>query len=107
MSGGRILVVDDDQSMCEVLEESLRRRGFTVSFRTSAAAALEAIAAEELDVLVTDLNMRGMNGIDLCERVARNRPDVPVVVITAFGNMDTAIAAIRASTSADCAWSIV
>jgi two-component system response regulator HydG len=96
MSGGRILVVDDDQSMCEVLEESLRRRGFTVSFRTSAAAALEAIAAEELDVLVTDLNMRGMNGIDLCERVARNRPDVPVVVITAFGNMDTAIAAIRA-----------
>jgi two-component system response regulator HydG len=46
--------------------------------------------------VVTDLNMRGMNGIELCERIAANRPDLPVIVITAFGSLDTAIAAIRA-----------
>ena len=46
--------------------------------------------------MVTDLNMRGMNGLELCERIAANRPDVPVIVITAFGSLETAIAAIRA-----------
>ncbi|MEZ4394567.1 MAG: sigma-54 dependent transcriptional regulator [Polyangiales bacterium] len=92
----RVLVVDDDRSMCEVLAERLSLRGFHVDWRTSADEALAALAAESYDVLVTDLNMRGMNGIELCERVATNRPDVPVVVITAFGSLETAVAAIRA-----------
>ena len=54
------------------------------------------LAAADFDVVVTDLNMRGMSGLELCERIVANRPDVPVVVITAFGSLETAIAAIRA-----------
>ncbi|MEY4511004.1 MAG: hypothetical protein RLZZ450_3126 [Pseudomonadota bacterium] len=50
----------------------------------------------DFDVVLTDLNMPGMNGIELCGRVAQARPDIPTVVITAFGNLDTAVAAIRA-----------
>ena len=57
---------------------------------------MEALLEADFDAVVTDLNMPGANGIDLCERISTNRPDVPVVVITAFGSFDTAVAAIRA-----------
>ncbi len=93
---GRILVADDDRSMCELLQAGLARRGFEVSWRTDATTALAAISEGDFDVIVTDLNMPEVNGLELCERVTANRPDVPVVVITAFGSLDTAVAAIRA-----------
>jgi DNA-binding NtrC family response regulator len=57
---------------------------------------LAALASEDFDVVLTDLNMRGMNGIELCPRIVANRPDVPVIVVTAFGSLETAVAAIRA-----------
>src|SRR5579862_5986297 len=93
---GRILIVDDEQSMCEALEAGLTPKGFETRWTTSATAALEQLEGAEVDVVLTDLNMRGMNGLELCERVVANRPDVPVVVITAFGSFETAVAAIRA-----------
>jgi two-component system response regulator HydG len=92
---GRILVVDDVRSMCEMLAARLPKLGFEVTWRTSAVEALDVLAAEDFDVVVTDLNMREMNGIELCERIVANRPDVPVIVITAFGSLETAVAAIR------------
>jgi two-component system response regulator AtoC len=93
---GHVLIVDDDPNMCELLEAGLKRRDFDVHTATSCAQALEAIPQYEFDIIVTDLNMRGLSGVALCERVAANRPDIPVVVITAFGSLDTAVAAIRA-----------
>lgn len=92
---GRVLVVDDDQRMCELLAAGLGRKGFTVTTEQSAENAFELIGRSELDVVVTDLNMRGLNGIQLCARVVASFPDVPVVVITAFGSLETAVAAIR------------
>ncbi|MFI5308324.1 MAG: sigma-54-dependent transcriptional regulator [Polyangiales bacterium] len=93
---GRILVVDDDLSMCELLESGLKRHGFEVAWRTSGDEGLRLLGAHDFDVVVTDLNMRGLNGIDLCAKVAEIGADVPVVVITAFGSLETAIAAMRA-----------
>ena len=93
---GRILVVDDDASMCEMIGSDLAERGFTTSTRTAAAEALELLAGGDFDAIVTDLQMRGMSGLELCERIVANRPDVPVIVITAFGSLETAVAAIRA-----------
>ncbi|HNN92902.1 MAG TPA: sigma-54 dependent transcriptional regulator [Pseudomonadota bacterium] len=90
-----LLIVDDDQAMCEMLVRSLSRRGFDCTFRTSGEAALEALQNTAVDVVVTDLNMRGLSGLQLCERIVANRPDVPVIVVTAFGSLDTAIGAIR------------
>jgi len=92
----RVLVVDDVASMCEMLAERLPPLGFTVEWRTTAVDALAALAAAEFDAVVTDLNMRDMDGLELCRRVVAAHPDVPVVVITAFGNLEAAIAAIRA-----------
>jgi two-component system response regulator HydG len=82
--------------MCEMLEHDLKRRGFDASWHLSAEDAFTAVLESDVDVLLADINMPGMGGIALCERVAANRPDVPVVVITAFGSMDTAVSAIRA-----------
>jgi two-component system, NtrC family, response regulator AtoC len=91
-----ILLVDDDRALCETLEAGLRRRGVHAVWKTSAAEALRALEQADFDVVVTDLNMREMGGIELCERVAQNRPDVPVIVLTAFGSLDAAVSAIRA-----------
>jgi DNA-binding NtrC family response regulator len=92
----RILIVDDDRSMCDLIETDLRRRGYAPESVGDAAAALELVRGEDLDVVLTDLNMPGMSGIELCERVAAHRPDVPVIVITAFGSLESAISAIKA-----------
>jgi DNA-binding NtrC family response regulator len=93
---GKILIVDDEQMMCEMLEDDLKRHGFHPTCYISAEKALGALKTESFDVLLTDMNLPNMNGIELCERVVANRPDIPVIVITAFGSMETAIAAIRA-----------
>ena len=93
---GRILMVDDDKFMCEACESEMRPRGFEVVCYVSPEAALDALRNCEFDAVLTDLNMPGMSGIELCQNIVVNRPDVPVVVITAFGSMETAIAAIRA-----------
>ncbi len=92
----RVMVVDDDRAMCEVLELGLRKRGFDVLWHTDPLEALRVLPNEDIEVVVADLNMPGLRGTELCSRVLANRPDVPVIVITAFGSLETAIAAIRA-----------
>jgi two-component system response regulator HydG len=93
---GRIYIIDDDQSMCEFLQADLTRRGADVTWSLSAESAVTDILNGDFDVVLTDLNMPGMNGIELCERISANRPDIPIIVLTAFGSLETAIAAIRA-----------
>ncbi|HVY62637.1 MAG TPA: sigma-54 dependent transcriptional regulator [Planctomycetota bacterium] len=93
---GRILIVDDDAAMCELVEMRLAHLGHEAASRRSGAEALLALEKEDFAAVVADLNMAGMTGLALCERIVANRPDVPVIVITAFGSLDTAVAAIRA-----------
>jgi two-component system response regulator HydG len=92
----RVLLVDDDRMLCETLAAGLGRRGFDVTWRTSGDEALAWLDVEDANVVVTDLAMKGIGGIELCERVVSNRASIPVVVLTAFGSLDTAVAAIRA-----------
>ncbi|HEX8536073.1 MAG TPA: sigma-54 dependent transcriptional regulator [Cystobacter sp.] len=93
---GRVLLVDDDPSMLELLQTRLTRRGFTVTSVARPEEAVPLVQEQPFDVVLTDLNMQGMSGTELCERVVANLPDLPVVVVTAFGSMETAVAAIRA-----------
>ncbi len=92
----RVLVVDDEQAMCELLEAALVPRGFSIDWRTSPHEAFAEFERHAFDVVLTDLKMKGVDGIELCERLVATRPDVPVVLMTAFGSMETAVAAIRA-----------
>jgi two-component system response regulator AtoC len=92
----KVLFVDDEKDMGEVVEMGLAQRGFAVVPHTSPEAALALLSSDDFDVVVTDLVMPGMSGLDLCTRIVANRPDIPVVVVTAFGSMEMAVAAIRA-----------
>src|SRR5665213_2812351 len=92
---GNILIVDDERNMCELIETDLRLRGYTSRWFTSANAAFDALQAGDFDVVLTDVKMPGTSGLQLCEQIVANRPDVPVVVMTAFGNLETAVATIR------------
>ncbi|AQQ71821.1 Transcriptional regulatory protein ZraR [Limihaloglobus sulfuriphilus] len=96
MMSGHILIVDDDQDMCEMLHDDLTQRGHRVQWHTSSERAFETFMRESFDTVITDLKMPGLNGIDFCNRLSKNRPDVPVIVITAFGTLNTAVEAIRA-----------
>lgn len=93
---GRILVVDDDQGMRDLLQEDLGRRGHQVLAAANVSAALEHFKKNPVDVVLTDLNMPGGGGIELCQALHQRAPDLPVLIITAFGSLDTAIAALRA-----------
>jgi DNA-binding NtrC family response regulator len=93
---GRVLIVDDEAAMCEMLAGQLERRGFSVLTSRSVDEAIPALRDAEVQVVVADHNMPGKTGIALCDYVTTNLPDLPVVLITAFGSMETAIAAIRA-----------
>jgi two-component system response regulator AtoC len=91
-----VFVIDDEREMVDLIALGLKKRGFTVVPFGSGADALAAIPGRDVDVIVTDLNMKGMNGLELCQRVVADRPDIPVLMLTAFGSFETAVGAIRA-----------
>jgi two-component system response regulator HydG len=92
----RVFIVDDEREMTELIALGLKKRGFAVSTFLSGDAAYAAIPDSDVDVIVTDLNMKGMSGLELCQRVVADRPDIPVLMLTAFGSFETAVGAIRA-----------
>jgi len=93
---GRVLVVDDDQELRELLREVLARQGHTVTTAGDGSQALALLQSREVDTVLADLNMPGTGGLDLCTRLQDQVPGLPVVILTAFGSLDTAIAALRA-----------
>jgi DNA-binding NtrC family response regulator len=91
-----ILIVEDEPEMAAVVEQALTRRGYKATQANSANAAWDLLEREDYDVVITDINMKGMSGVELTDRVAKNRKDTPVIVMTAFGSLETAIATMRA-----------
>jgi two-component system response regulator AtoC len=91
-----ILLVEDDQAMGTLLLRDLPRRGFRVHHVTNAHDALAALELGDCRVIVSDVRLGGMSGLELCERVHARRPGLPIILITAFGDLDLAIAALRA-----------
>lgn len=91
-----VLVVDDDAAMCEMLRAALSSEGYDVATTESAEVGLQWLQAREFSCMVTDVRMGATNGIELCKAALQLRPGLPVVVITAFGSIRTAIEAIRA-----------
>lgn len=98
----RVLVVEDDRDEGELLQALLIRRGHGASFVDRPETALTALAEDDVDVVITDVRMAGLSGIELCERVRASHPDVPVIVITGQADVTTAVAALRAG-----AWDFV
>jgi len=96
MGKGRILIVDDDAEMRALLRDHLRGEGYATALAPHGPAALAALRDADYDVVVADLRMQGMDGLELLERARGIRPEARVIIITAFGSIDSAIAAMRA-----------
>jgi two-component system response regulator HydG len=79
-----------------LIESALARQGFRVTTQTSAREAISLVAAQDFDVVLTDLGMTEMGGIEFTERVLGVKPDMPVIVVTGHGSLETAISAMRA-----------
>lgn len=95
MSEHVILVVDDEEAQRTVLAGFLRKRGYSVLQAPSVEAALSIVAAHTIDLVLTDLKMPGATGLDLLDGVKKLNPDVPVVVMTAFGTVASAVDAMK------------
>src|SRR5580658_4147149 len=92
----RILVIDDEPDMCELLTMSLKADGLEAIATTSTSEAFDLVAREDFDVVLTDLGMKEMDGLAVCQRIGGIHPNLPVIVVTGLGSMDAAIAAMRA-----------
>ena len=92
----KVFVVDDEKEMTDLVQLGLKKRGFSVATFGNGADALAALPEHDVDVVVTDLNMKGMTGLELCQHIVADRPDIPVIMLTAFGSFETAVGAIRA-----------
>ncbi len=94
-----ILVFDDDADSLSSIAAALRRDGFDVHPFADPKEGLAHLASEGGDVVVTDLKMPGITGLEVVRRVVQENPAVPVVVVTAFGSVESAVEAIRAGAS--------
>lgn len=96
MNTRTVLVADDDESLRRITQLQLQEAGYHVITASGGAEALELLAAEEPALLVTDLKMPGMSGMDLLKKVRQFSPQTMVLMITAFGTVETAVEAMKA-----------
>lgn len=92
---GRILIVDDEQSMCDFMEIMLTKEGYQVETTVSGSEAIQKTATDKYDLIIADLMMPEMSGLELLKKVKKGRPNQDFIVMTAFASVDTAIEAIR------------
>jgi two-component system response regulator HydG len=95
MSKGRVLVIDDALPMAQAVVEYLQLQGFEGEAADGGAAGIERFKAAPADVVLTDLRMKGTDGMDVLQAVREIDPGVPVIIMTAFGAVETAVEAIQ------------
>ena len=91
-----VLLVDDEQDLCTLMQMSLSRMGIDTHIAYRLQEAVQALKTHQYDACLTDLNLPDGNGLSLVYFIAQNYPNLPVAVLTAYGNMDIAIAALKA-----------
>jgi len=91
----RILVIDDEDSMCNFMEIMLAKQGFAVNVTTSGTAGIELVRNENYDLVIADLNMPEMTGIEVLKEVRAFKASQEFIVMTAFASVDTAIEAMK------------
>lgn len=91
----KIVIIDDEKSLLDLLSRVFAKEGYKVQATTSASRAIEIIENEDLDLLISDIRLPEISGMEILKRCREVRPDVPVIMITAYGNMKQAIEALK------------
>ena len=92
----RVMVVDDDAETLALLHEIVAKEGYEVETAEDAETALRRLGEWQPELIITDIHMPGMDGLDLLAAVREKEPDIPVVLLTAYGSLKTAVDAIKA-----------
>ena len=92
---GRILFIDDDKAGREVALFNLRHAGYEITPAENGQEGLSFFSPEKFDLVITDVKMPGISGIEVLRRIKKQAPEIPVLVITAFGNVETAVEAMK------------
>ena len=87
MSDKKILVVDDEKAIVSLLKQAFSRAGFEVRAAESAEEALKVLEQEDIMVMFLDLNLPGMNGMDLCKRIKKDKPMAIVFAVTGYASL--------------------
>lgn len=95
MTAPRILVVDDEAAALKNLSHLLRKEGYDVTARQSGAAGLQEIQQREFELILTDLRMKGVDGLALLRRARLVQPECEVIVITGHATLDSAVEAMK------------
>ena len=90
-----VLIVEDEVRLREMLTRAIREMGFSPTGVGSAEAALRSLDQQPCDIVILDLNLPGMHGMDLLEQLRHREPDVQVIILTGFGDLDAAKRAIH------------
>jgi two-component system response regulator PilR (NtrC family) len=96
MTAKQVLIIDDEPDICELIEITLARMGLDSRSAMNVADALKLIEAEHFDLCLTDMRLPDGDGIEMVKYVQRNHPNIPIAVITAHGNMELAVQALKA-----------
>jgi DNA-binding NtrC family response regulator len=96
MTANRILVVDDEDSLRRVLQVQLEQSGYSVDTAADAQQALSVLQEAHYDLVITDMRMPGASGLDLLKQIQVDHPGVPVIMLTAFATIETAVEAMKA-----------
>jgi len=94
-----ILVVDDEEIICQQLQRLYTYSGYKVEVTHSGEAALERLEKRDIDLMVTDVRLPGISGVDLTVEIKKNYPDVPVIVITGHAAIDSAVEVLKSGAS--------
>ena len=92
----KILVIDDEKSILDLLSVVFEKEGYSVETSLSATRAVELMGNEDFDIIISDIKMPKMSGMELLRYVRKNRPDIPIVMITAYGTIKQAVEALKA-----------
>jgi DNA-binding NtrC family response regulator len=95
MNGHKIMVIDDENIVGRMIKTVLEQDGYVVETFLNAAPALRRLQEEKFDVVITDLKMKGIDGMEVLHTVKKECPDTRVIMITAFASMDAAVEALR------------
>ncbi|MEB2309564.1 MAG: sigma-54 dependent transcriptional regulator [Candidatus Brocadiaceae bacterium] len=95
MGGSKVLIVDDEKLMRISLESQLKKEGYHVRSVDNALEGLKMVKSEDFDVVVTDLRLPGMNGMELLKEIKKYNQEIVVVIMTAFGTLESAVSAIK------------
>src|SRR5205085_4915847 len=91
----KILVIDDEQGLCAGIQEALRREGYVVDATTDPVAGLKLALERLYNLIISDIKMPGLNGLDLLSQVRRHHRDTIFILMTAYGTVESAVEAMK------------